>query len=61
MNSCEQCVLGKSKELAYSKGIHSLTTTLDYAHSDSWGQSTPITMGGGKYFLSIIDNFSRKL
>ena len=53
--------MGKSKKLSYSKGIHSSIAPLDYAHGDLWGPATPVTIGGGKYFLSIIDDFSRKL
>ena len=34
---------------------------LDYVHADVWGPSTVPTHGGNRYFLSIIDNFSRKV
>ncbi|KAK4411889.1 Retrovirus-related Pol polyprotein from transposon TNT 1-94 [Sesamum angolense] len=34
---------------------------LDYVHADVWGPSNISTHGGNKYFLSIIDNFSRKV
>ena len=34
---------------------------MDYAHCDLWGPANPATMGGGKYFMSIIDYFSRKV
>ncbi|KAL0301442.1 UNVERIFIED_CONTAM: Retrovirus-related Pol polyprotein from transposon TNT 1-94, partial [Sesamum radiatum] len=34
---------------------------LDYVHADVWGPSNVETHGGNKYFLSIIDNMSRKV
>ncbi|KAL0435944.1 UNVERIFIED_CONTAM: Retrovirus-related Pol polyprotein from transposon TNT 1-94 [Sesamum radiatum] len=33
---------------------------LDYVHADVWGPANIETHGGNRYFLSIIDNFSRK-
>lgn len=34
---------------------------LNYVHSDLWGASKDPTLGGGRYFLSIIDDFCRKV
>ncbi|KAL0286870.1 UNVERIFIED_CONTAM: Retrovirus-related Pol polyprotein from transposon TNT 1-94 [Sesamum angustifolium] len=39
----------------------SSSSILDYVHADVWGPSNVSTHGGNKYFLSIIDNFSRKV
>ncbi|KAL0300180.1 UNVERIFIED_CONTAM: Retrovirus-related Pol polyprotein from transposon TNT 1-94, partial [Sesamum angustifolium] len=39
----------------------SSSSILDYVHADVWGPSNISTHGGNKYFLSIIDNFSRKV
>ncbi|KAL2251628.1 UNVERIFIED_CONTAM: Retrovirus-related Pol polyprotein from transposon TNT 1-94 [Sesamum indicum] len=33
----------------------------DYVHADVWGPSNVSTHGGNRYFLSIIDNYSRKV
>lgn len=30
------------------------------AHSDLWGPSSVNSVGGGRYYMSIIDDFSRK-
>ena len=38
-----------------SKGI------LDYIHSDIWGPSPITSYGGSSYFVSFIDDFSRKM
>ena len=61
LSKCEQCMMGKSKKLPFPKGIHTSESVLEYAHSDIWGPSQPATMNGGRYFMTIIDDFSRKL
>ena len=58
---CEECVLGKAKKLSYPKGVHTSTKPLDYAHSDLWGPAQEKSIGGGRYYMSIIDDYSRKL
>ena len=58
---CEECVLGKSKKLAYPKGKHTSAKPLDYAHSDLWGPAQVNSTGGGRYYMSIIDDYSRKI
>ncbi|KAK4394561.1 Retrovirus-related Pol polyprotein from transposon TNT 1-94 [Sesamum angolense] len=34
---------------------------LDYVHADVWGPANVPSHGGNRFFLSIIDNFSRKV
>lgn len=58
---CESCLLGKGKKLPNGSGKHTSTRPLDYCHSDLWGPSSEKSTGGGRYFLSIIDDFSRKV
>lgn len=58
---CEECVLGKSKKLAYPKGKHTSVKPLDYAHSDLWGPAQTNSIGGGRYYMSIIEDYSRKI
>ena len=59
--TCEDCILGKSKKLPYPKGIHSSIKPLDYAHNDLWGPAQEKSVGGGRYYMSIIDDFSRRI
>ncbi|KAK4403516.1 Retrovirus-related Pol polyprotein from transposon TNT 1-94 [Sesamum angolense] len=33
----------------------------DYVHADVWGPANIETHGGNRYFMSVIDNFSRKV
>ena len=58
--TCEECILAKSKKLPYPKGKHTSTAPLDYDHSDLWGPAPVNSVGGGRYYMSIIDDYSRK-
>jgi transposase InsO family protein len=58
---CEHCVLAKQHRLKFQVGKHQSTQVLEYIHSDLWGPSRTATHGGNLYFLSIIDDFSRKV
>ncbi|CAL1356411.1 unnamed protein product [Linum trigynum] len=57
---CEHCVFGKLHRSKFpKKGIHRTKGILDYLHSDCWGPSRVESIGGSRYFLSIIDDYSR--
>ena len=61
LKSCEQYIMGKSKKQPFPKGKHTSKSVLEYAYSDIWGPAQPATLNGGRYFISIIDDYSRKL
>jgi transposase InsO family protein len=58
-NVCEACQLGKQhrhpflSERNVSKGL------LDVIHSDVWGPAQTATIGGCRYFVTFIDDYSR--
>ncbi|KAH9782268.1 hypothetical protein KPL71_008823 [Citrus sinensis] len=56
---CEECVLGKSSRVKFSTRVHNLKGTLDYIHADLWGPAQTASLGGARYFMSLIDDFSR--
>ncbi|KAH9687838.1 hypothetical protein KPL70_014918 [Citrus sinensis] len=56
---CEDCVLGKSSRVKFSTSIHNSKGTLDYIYADLWGPAQTASLGGARYFLSLIDDFSR--
>ncbi|CAM9000445.1 unnamed protein product [Rhodiola kirilowii] len=56
---CECCVLAKQHKLSSSAGVHLSKHVLDYVHADLWGPEGHETHGGNKYFMSIVDDFSR--
>ncbi|KAJ4719063.1 Retrovirus-related Pol polyprotein from transposon TNT 1-94 [Melia azedarach] len=56
---CEHCILGKLHRSKFPKAIHRTKGTLDYIHSDCWGPSRVESLGSHRYFVSMIDDFSR--
>ena len=56
---CEECVLEKSLRVKFSTGVHNSKGTLDYIHVDLWGLAQTAYLGGARYFMSLIDDFSR--
>ncbi|KAJ4717199.1 Retrovirus-related Pol polyprotein from transposon TNT 1-94 [Melia azedarach] len=56
---CEHCIFGKLHRSKFPKAIHRTKGTLDYIHSDCWGLSRVESLGGHRYFVSMIDDFSR--
>ncbi|KAL2251361.1 UNVERIFIED_CONTAM: Retrovirus-related Pol polyprotein from transposon TNT 1-94 [Sesamum indicum] len=65
LDFCDDCVLGKHHKMHFpaspSPNPSMSTYILDYVHADVWGPSNVPTHGGNRYFLSIMDNFSRKV
>ena len=55
----EECVLGKSLRVKFSTGAHVSRGTLDYVHADLWGLAQTASLGEARYFLSLIDDYSR--
>jgi hypothetical protein len=43
----------------FPKVIDRTNGTLDYIHADCWGPSHVESLGGHRYFLSLIDDYSR--
>ena len=58
---CETCVMGKQTCVKFEIGQHITLAILDYIHFDLWGPTTVPSKGGHKYFVSFIDDFSRKV
>ena len=58
---CEHCVLGKQRRVKFGTGIHNTKGILDYVHSDVWGPSKTPSLGGRRYFVTFIDDFSRRV
>ena len=58
---CEHYVLSKAKRQKFPTNTHSSDATLDYVHAYLWGSSRIESHGGARYFLSLVDDFSRKV
>ncbi|GBO41891.1 Retrovirus-related Pol polyprotein from transposon TNT 1-94 [Araneus ventricosus] len=62
--SCIACNVGKATRTSLKKNyVYKRVTksVLDNVHMDLWGPASVNSLGGSKYFLSIIDDFSRKI
>lgn len=58
---CENCVLGKSTRVRFGQGQHTTAGAIDYVHADLWGPNSVESMSGCKYFLSSVDDYSRRV
>src|ERR1044072_9168661 len=61
LDFCEHCVYGKQCRIKFNTAVHRTKGTLDYVHSDLWGPSQVHSHGGGRYMLTFIDDYSRKV
>ena len=59
---CEHCIMGKLKKLSFNLGRHDTKDILSYLHVDLWGSpNTTPSLSRKQYFLSIIDDKTRKV
>ena len=57
---CDACQLGKQTKKSFKlKNIVSTTRPLELLHMDLFGPTRTINLGGRKYGLVIVDDFSR--
>ena len=58
---CESCVLGKHHRTNFGKQVDwRAKQPLELVHTDVCGPLTPMSNGKNKYFLTFIDDYSRK-
>jgi len=58
---CEHCILGKQHRVKFGNGMHHSSRPFKDVNLDLWGPSKTLTHGGGSYFLSIIDDYYRRV
>ena len=57
---CEGCVLAKQTRIPFpNEAIFRAQKPLEFVHADLCGPITPTSIGGCKYFLLLVDDFSR--
>ncbi|KAL5715795.1 hypothetical protein ACHQM5_017567 [Ranunculus cassubicifolius] len=61
LDFCEHCVYGKQCRVRFGTAIHRTRGILDYIHSDVWGPSRVLSKGGSRWFVTFIDDFSRRV
>ena len=58
---CKYCVFGKQHKIRIKSAVHNSKGVLDYIHSDVWGPAPARSKGGAEYFVTFIDDYSRKV
>jgi hypothetical protein len=61
LDFCKYCVVGKQCRVRFKTATHNTKGKLDYVHSDIWGPIRVASKGGAQYFMSFIDDYSRKV
>ncbi len=61
LDFCKYCVLGKQTKVQFKTATHKTEGILDYVHSDVWGPVRIASRQGHHYFVTFIDDFSRKV
>lgn len=57
---CEHCVISKQHRLKFGTSTAKSKGILDLIHSDVW-KAPVLSLGGARYFVSFIDDFSRRV
>jgi len=57
---CEACIFGKNHRIPFVKEPWHAKFPLEFVHTDVCGLMNISSIGGNKYFLTFIDDFSRK-
>ncbi|KAK3008579.1 hypothetical protein RJ639_014578 [Escallonia herrerae] len=52
---------GSTKRVSFKAASHTSKGVLDYVHMDVWGPIKHVSNGGAHYFVTFIDDFSRKV
>jgi transposase InsO family protein len=58
---CESCILGKHKRTSFPQSSTQAKQHLELVHTDLCGPMQTKSIGGRFYFLTFIDDFSRKI
>jgi len=56
LDFCENCVIGKKTKVKFGTMTHCTVGILDYVHTDIWGSTKTVSIGGNRYFVTFIDD-----
>jgi len=60
LDFCEHCVIGKKTKVKFGTATYCTEGILDYVHTDVWGPTKTTSIGGNHYFVTFIDDYSRR-
>ena len=60
LDFCEHCLYGKQNRLHFAGNTNKSKDILELIHLDTW-EAPILSRGGARYFVSFIDDFSRKV
>ncbi|RDY01197.1 hypothetical protein CR513_15500, partial [Mucuna pruriens] len=58
---CEGCLISKHTRSSFKSNIPATKTLLKIVYSDVCGPMESVSLGGNHYFISLVDDFLRKL
>jgi len=59
---CEHCIFGKQKKVSFSRAGKTLKVEkLELVHTDVWGTTLVKYVGNSRYYVTIIDDSTRKV
>ena len=58
---CEACQFGKQARGAFPHDRNVSKNILDVIHSDVWGPAKTTSVGGSRYYVTFIDDHTRKV
>ena len=58
---CEPCQMEKQRRIQFSSNSAHIVALLELVHTDVWGPSLVLAQNGVRYFLTLIDDFLRKV
>lgn len=61
VDPCIDCLKGKQSRFPFQKNGTRATKLLELVHSDLCGPMEHFSLGGARYFITFIDDFSRKV
>lgn len=56
---CDACKLGKLHQMSFHSVVHLATAPFQIIHADVWGPSSTLSMDGYRYYLVIVDDYTR--
>ena len=61
LNFCDYCLFGKQHRVSFRRSSTRKTNVLDFVYSDVCGPIEVESLGGNRYFVTFIDDASRKV